>query len=284
MAPVPAPPGSAASPATGARAPDAVDRLIERFGIEAVVAALGPLLSDERTRRIESVLAARLGSLTVVLENLYDPHNGAAAVRSIEGLGLSALHVVEAAGAFRAELRGAGERAADASGKGQGHRVSDSTVTIGCGKWIDLHRHPDVGAAAAALRAAGMTLCAAVPDPGAVSVDQLPADRPLALWFGNERDGLTAEAQAACDLRVVIPMFGMTRSFNLSVSVALMTARVAERRRAALGRAGDLTDEDRAKRRARWYALSIRGAAEVVERYVSNQTRSDRGQSDPPVS
>lgn len=273
-----------------ARVPDEVDRLIERFGTEVVVAALRPLLSDERIARIESVLAARLGSVTVVLENLYDPHNGAAAVRSVEGLGLTALHVVEAAGAFRAELRGEGEGEGEgegddgATGKGQGHRVSDSTVTIGCGKWIDLHRHPDVGTAAAALRAAGMTLCAAVPDPAAVSVDRLPADRPVALWFGNERDGLTAEAQAACDVRVVIPMFGMTRSFNLSVSVALMTAKVAERRRAALGRPGDLTDEDRAKRRARWYALSIRGAVGIVERHVSNQTRPGRGWTDPPAS
>jgi tRNA (guanosine-2'-O-)-methyltransferase len=143
---------------------------------------------------------------------------------------------------------------------------------MSCEKWIDLHRHPDVAAARAALGAAGMTLCAAVPGAGA-TLDDLPPLEPLALWVGNEHEGLSAEALAACAHRIEIPMFGFTRSFNLSVSVALLVARASERRRAALGRPGDLPPAERAKRRARWYAQDIRGAAEIVERFVSNRTR-----------
>ena len=70
-------------------------------------------------------------------------------------------------------------------------------------------------------------------------------------------------------------MYGFTRSFNLSVAVSLLVARMAERRRAALGRLGDLPPEVRAKWRARWYAQSIRGAAGIVERFVSEKTRSE---------
>jgi len=225
------------------------EELVERHGPDAVVAALRPLLSEERMARIERVLDARLAGLTIVLENLYDAHNGAAAVRSAEAFGLVAVHAVEGSGPFHAS----------------------PAVTIGCEKWIDLHRHRDVASARAAL--GEMIHCAAVPGAGA-TVDDLPPGHPCAFWFGNEHDGLSREALAACTHRVEIPMFGFTRSFNLSVSAALVLARASERRRAALGRPGDLPGEERARRRARWYAQDIRGAAEIIERHVSKQTRA----------
>lgn len=220
--------------------------LVSRHGIDTVVAALRPLLSDERAARIEEVLAARLASMTVVLEDLYDPHNGAAAIRSVEAFGLRSIHAVEGAGAFR-------------FGGG---------ITIGAETWIDLHRHPDVAGCAAALRARGYRLLATLPE-AADDLESVAVDQPCAIWFGNEHDGLTAEAVAACDQAIRIPMHGFTRSFNLSVSVALVLQRLAARRREHLGSPGDLDDQERALLRAQWYAHSVRAADRIVERYVS---------------
>jgi tRNA (guanosine-2'-O-)-methyltransferase len=229
---------------------DPIGDLIRRHGIDRVVDTLRPILTDDRAERIEEVLDQRLTSVTVVLENLYDPHNGAAAIRSIEGLGLTSMHVIEGTGTFR----------------------NSPEVTIGCDKWIAIHRHASVAACAATIRAAGVRMVALV--PGAPQdVDHLPVDAPLALVFGNEHEGLTEEALSACDERVALPMHGFTRSYNLSVSVALATARVAERRRTWLGRAGDLGDEERAFLRARWYALSIRAAGQILDRIVSDETQ-----------
>lgn len=238
---------------------DESDRLVQRHGPDAVVAALAPLVSPERAARIEAVLDRRLVGLTVAIENLYDPHNGAAALRSLEGLGIGTAHVIEGRGPFRAS----------------------PAITIGCEKWIEIHRHPDVGSAAALLAASGMTLCAAVPGAGA-TVDDLPPLEPCALVVGNEHDGLSQEALAACHRRIEVPMHGFTRSFNLSVAVALLAARMAERRRAALGRAGDLPAEVRAKWRARWYAQDIRGAGKIVARYVSSETQRECVRTDLP--
>ena len=81
------------------------------------------------------------------------------------------------------------------------------------------------------------------------------------------------EAVAACDQAVSIPMHGFTQSFNLSVSVALSIHRLAERRRGALGQAGDLGDQKRAHLRARWYAVGIRGAKAIVSRYAAGTPR-----------
>jgi tRNA (guanosine-2'-O-)-methyltransferase len=210
---------------------------------ERVCAALAPLIAEPRRKRIDQILEARLAGLTIVLERLHDPHNGAAALRSCEAAGVGVIHVVESAERFRFSEK----------------------VTQGCERWLELHRHRDTAAAVAALRAHGFRLAAAVPGATA-TLDDLDARLPTALWFGNEHDGLSSQACAAADVAFGLPLFGMTRSLNLSVAVALALFRAAERRRAALGQPGDLDATVQAGLRARWYREEIRGADAVLRR------------------
>jgi len=213
---------------------------------ETVCAALAPLLGDERRGRIDAVIDARLAGLTVVIENLHDPRNGAAVLRSAEAFGIQAVHVVEAAERFR----------------------FSPAVSQGCEKWLDVRRHPTFASAQAALGGAGFALYAAVPG-AAVALEDLDFARPAAVVVGNEHAGLSAAAQQAADVCFSIPMAGMTRSFNLSVAAAVMLARATERRRQALGRAGDLDAGARLRLRARFYAASVRGARDVVARALA---------------
>ncbi len=124
------------------RGPDAIDQMIERLGPAAVGAALAPLLTSERIATIDRVLAARLGSVVPVVEDVYDPLNGAAVIRTAEALGLQELHVVEPGLRFQA-----------AHG-----------ITRGCHRWIDLHRWRDALEAIAALHARGFRVLATGPD------------------------------------------------------------------------------------------------------------------------
>jgi tRNA (guanosine-2'-O-)-methyltransferase len=222
---------------------DAIDGYIQRHGPQAVQRVLAPMLTDERIARIDRVLAARIGSVTVAVENTYDPHNAAATLRTCEALGLQDLHVIEPHGPFSAA-------------KG---------VVRGAAQWLDLHRWPSVEAAVAALRAGGFRVLATRPD-AARSIDDVDVATPLAVLFGNEHDGLSPTALAACDDAIAVPMFGMTESFNLSVTVALVTSRLAARRRAVLGADGDLDDARRAMLRARWFSFGVRGAEQILER------------------
>lgn len=229
-----------------------VDELIEQYGYETVLDAATPLLDESRIARLEQGLAAKLQSITVVLENLYDPHNGAAAVRSAEAFGLCDLHTVDG-------TTGTFQVAPD--------------VCRGTQKWIDLHSHNSASECASQLREQGFVLCATV--PGAeLELEQLPVDRPLAIWFGNERDGLSAEARALCDHTVSIEMHGFCQSFNLSVSVAMFVHRLAAKRRAHLGSVGDLTPEQRDLLRARWRAISTRGLDKVLRRLEQERSVS----------
>ncbi len=88
-----------------------------------VCATLGPLLLDERRARIDEAAAARLSGLRIVIENLHDPHNGAAVLRSAEAFGVQRVEVIESVEPFR----------------------FSSTVTQGCEKWLDLVPPPDAG-------------------------------------------------------------------------------------------------------------------------------------------
>jgi tRNA (guanosine-2'-O-)-methyltransferase len=229
---------------------DEIDRLIAKHGPALVQEALAPLLSDERIARVDAVLDARLASLSAVIEDLYDPHNGAAAIRSTEALGLQSFHAIEPNARFTA-IKG---------------------ITRGCHRWIDLHRWADISSCAEHLHARGFRLYGTSP-AATDDLETVDVSTPVAVMFGNEHAGLTGAAKDACDGTIAIPMHGFTESFNLSVSVALVMSRLAARRREHLGARGDLSAERKIHLRARWFALRIRGAPGVVERYVSTGTR-----------
>ncbi|HVZ72063.1 MAG TPA: RNA methyltransferase [Polyangia bacterium] len=217
-------------------------------------AALAPLLLDERRARIDAAVAARLAGLRVVIENLHDPHNGAAVLRSAEAFGIQRVEVIEHLEKFK----------------------FSSTVTQGCEKWLDVVRHKTLDAAVDSLRRDGFVIYAAVPG-AASSVEDLNFARPAAVLVGNEHAGLTPEAIDAADRTFSIPMAGMTASLNLSVATALIAERAAALRRRALRAEGDLDAPAQLALRARFYAASVRGSEAVVERYVSTYRPADRG-------
>jgi tRNA (guanosine-2'-O-)-methyltransferase len=222
---------------------DAIERMIDKHGPEAICRALEPMLTPERIARIDAVLAQRLASVAAAVEDTYDPHNAAATIRTCEALGLQDLHVIEP-----------GERFSAAKG-----------VTRGAHRWIDLHRWPTAVEAVDALHAHGFRVYATLPD-AKVSIEDVDVGSPLAVIFGNEHDGVSSTAVAACDASITVPMFGFTESYNLSVTVGLAMGRLAQRRREHLGGHGDLDEARKARLRARWFALRIRGVVGVLER------------------
>lgn len=220
-----------------------------RLDPEAVVRVLAPLLSAERVHRIEQVLRHRLVSVTVVLENLHDPHNGGAALRTCEALGLTNVHVVEPLEPFQ----------------------TNHKVTKRANKWLNVYRHPTVDGCLELLHRWGFDCWAAVPPvPGCrpAPEQQVAVNRPVALLFGNEHEGLSPRAMALSQGTFNIPMFGFTESLNLSVSVAVSLQQVVARRRSHLGRGGDLSLAAQKQLRAAYYGLSSRHAVPVLMRYL----------------
>ncbi|MET0287758.1 MAG: RNA methyltransferase [Polyangiales bacterium] len=209
------------------------DARIDAVGSEYACAQLGPLLAEERRNKIEQVLRGRLDSLHVAVERPADPYNAAAIVRTAEAVGALHVHVVASV-----------EEALHAR-----------KTTQGSFNWLHTYHHATLDGLKV-LQRRGVRLCGAMMD-GALTLEELPIDRPLCLLFGNEGVGLSPEARAACDLTFRIPMYGMSESLNLSVSAALSLYDVARRKRAALGQPGDLVGERLMLERARYYARCV---------------------------
>lgn len=216
---------------------------------DELTAHLGTYLTGRRRERIEAVLAQRTRYLTLVLEDLYQPHNASAVLRSCECFGVQDVHVVEGCNAYRV----------------------NEQVAQGAGRWLDLYRYraaegQDLHTCARHLRDRGYRLVAATPGLDSVPVAQLPVDRPLAVILGTEEEGLSPAALGLAEARVRVPMYGFTESFNVSVSAALILGELSRRVRVA-DVPWQLGDEEKAELRHCWYCRSVRGSALIIERY-----------------
>jgi len=156
--------------------------------------------SQRRTEKIRRVLTARQPDLTVVMENIHDPHNVSAILRSCDAVGI-----------LRVELLYTIERFPKIGKK------SSSSAS----KWIDRRTHTSVTACCEQLHAEGFGILATRVDAGAVSLYDLDLTAPVALVFGNEHRGVSDDVVAHADAVVRIPMVGMIESLNVSVAAAV---------------------------------------------------------------
>jgi tRNA (guanosine-2'-O-)-methyltransferase len=210
------------------------DQLIEQHGNETLIDALGPYVTDNRKERINTVLDARLNEIQLAMEAPSDIHNALAAVRSSEALGISTVHIICPEG--------------DATGA--------RATTQGAMYWVDVTYHDSLDDFLKAIKKEGFLLAG-----GAItateSLSGVPVDKPLCIILGNEHRGLTQAAQDACDIHYKIPMYGMTESFNLSVSAAISLYDTSNRKRELLKKNSDLTVNKRQELQARYYLNSL---------------------------
>lgn len=202
---------------------------------DRIVEVLGPLVTDARLARMQGVLARRTRSLIPVLEDLADPHNGAAVMRSSDAFGCHEVHVIEDRHPFAVSHR----------------------VTRGTHRWLELVKHGSTEAALAHLAESGYQIFVAAMD-GELTPEQL-ADVPrAAVVFGNEHKGVSDAVRAAAHGTYAIPMVGFVESLNVSVASAI-TLYVASR-----GRHGDLSEAERTQALARYLLASVRDAERLL--------------------
>lgn len=216
---------------------------LSRHQADRIVRVLAPYVSETRKRRIEQVLATRTDDVTIVLEDIYGTHNAAAVLRTADAFGLSTVHLVT---------------------RSVRSRVSRK-VSQGAHKWLRIVHHQDALQAYADLRSRGTAVFAADIQPGAVDLAEVSVERPMALVFGNEHEGLSEAARDAADERFRVPMYGFVESLNISVACAVSVYDVLERRR-RLGSMSHLDHGSQARFRAAWYSASVRAAPELLAR------------------
>jgi tRNA (guanosine-2'-O-)-methyltransferase len=171
--------------------------------------------TERRQARIRSVLARRQPDLTVVMENVHDPHNVSAILRSCDGVGVLKAHVVYS---VEEPPPGAFARQTSAS----------------AAKWVEVERHRSLVDCYRRLRAEDFTILVTSIGPDARPLYDCDLRVPVALVLGNEMRGVSDEARDGADGAIQIPMAGMVESLNVSVACAVCLYE-AFRQRAAAG-------------------------------------------------
>lgn len=174
---------------------------------------LSPRLNEARRARMMQIVLERTAYIRLCLQDVHDPHNVGACLRSAEANGVQYCDFVNLYQKFP---------------------KTTSTVARGANSWLDLSRFRDHEAYIKGLKARGYKIAAAYPTQGAYELDTLPIDEPLVVVLGNEGDGLHEAWAPHVDYRFSIPMYGMTESFNVSVSAALILYSLVQRCRKTL--------------------------------------------------
>jgi tRNA (guanosine-2'-O-)-methyltransferase len=158
-------------------------------------------MTPEREEKLLSVLNKRQNDITIVLENVFDPHNISAVMRTCDAVGVQEIYVLNTKIARH---------------KKWGAKSSSSAV-----KWLTVHQFENNEECFEALRKKYAKILTTHLSADAVSLHSINFTDPLALVFGNEHNGVSDEVRDMADGNFLIPQAGIIRSLNISVACAV---------------------------------------------------------------
>lgn len=169
-------------------------------GLGGLFIIFGPM-TPERNERLSSVLNKRQPDLTVVLENVFDPHNISAVMRTCDAVGIQDIYILNT--------------------RIPPHKKWGAKSSSSAAKWLSIHQFTDAAACFAELRKHFKKIYTTHLSSDAVGLHELDLTGPVALVFGNEHSGVSEEIIALADGNFIIPQVGIIKSLNISVACAV---------------------------------------------------------------
>jgi len=158
-------------------------------------------MTPERATKINKVLEKRQNDLTVIIENVTDPHNIAAVMRTCDAVGISEIFVLNT--------------------KINSHKRFGTRSSSSAQKWMHTHQFTDMQECLSVVRKKYNRIYATHLGEESKSIYEMNFTEPIALVFGNEKRGVSDEIRALCDGNFIIPQVGMISSLNISVACAV---------------------------------------------------------------
>ncbi len=155
---------------------------------------------ERRKNKITNVLSRRQPDMTLVMENIHDPHNVSAMLRSADAVGIHGVNLVYTKEKFP--------------------RIG-SKSSSSANKWIERRKFGSVRECYDQLHAEGFQILATRLDDSAKQLYEFDLTKPTAFVFGNEHAGVSDDAASFSDATLYIPMMGMIQSLNVSVACAV---------------------------------------------------------------
>ena len=158
-------------------------------------------MTPERTDKLIKVLSKRQSNLTVVMENVQDPHNISAVLRTCDAVGIQDVYILTTKIPRHKKF---------------GYKSSSSAL-----KWLTIHEFDNLEACMKAVRKNFSKILTTHLSSDAVQLYDIDFTESVALVFGNEHSGVTDECRALADGNFIIPQMGIIQSLNISVACAV---------------------------------------------------------------
>jgi tRNA (guanosine-2'-O-)-methyltransferase len=158
-------------------------------------------MTPERKKRLIDVLYKRQNDLTVVLENVFDPHNISAVMRTCDAVGIQEIYVLNT--------------------KIPPHKKWGSRSSSSAAKWLTIHQLNDTKGCIEMLRKKYEKIYTTHLAHNSINLHEIDFTQSIALIFGNEHAGVSEEWRTHADGNFIIPQVGIIRSLNISVACAV---------------------------------------------------------------
>ena len=184
--------------------------------------------------------------MVIGVENLYQTQNASAIIRTADCFGIQEIHAIEESASLKL----------------------NAGISRGADKWVDVVKYRGTEGRMAcinSLRRRGYRIVVTSPHAESHTPENLDISRPLAVFLGNEKWGVSPELFREADAFVRIPMTGFTESLNVSVATGILLHTLTTRMDAE-GLWEGLANEDLQEVRERWYRRAVRHSAELLQR------------------
>lgn len=212
---------------------------------------LKQFLTEERLSKIEFYAQESSDFVLPVMEDIFQFRNAAAIVRSVEACGFHKIVAMESENEFNPNLR----------------------VTKGAETWVEVEKMPHQLESLKKIKEKGYKILAVSPEKNAIMLPDYDLKEPVALVFGTEKEGVTEEILDFADDTVAIPMYGFTKSFNVSVAAAICFYDLKQK----LVKSDldyKLSNEKLWELKVRWAKNSIKSGEEILQKYLKEQVTS----------
>jgi len=158
-------------------------------------------MTTERREKLLKVLRQRQAGITVVMENVQDPHNISAVMRTCDAVGIQDIYILTT--------------------KIPRHKKFGAKSSSSAAKWLTVHQFEDASLCFEALRKRYDTILTTHLSTDAIGLYEVDFTKNVALVFGNEHSGVSEEVRALADGNFIIPQMGIIQSLNISVACAV---------------------------------------------------------------
>jgi tRNA (guanosine-2'-O-)-methyltransferase len=210
---------------------------------------LTSFFSENKQHLIEEVIQSRTRHITVVLEDIFQPQNASAVLRTCDCMGVQDVHIIENNNKFNI----------------------NPDVELGAAKWLNIYNYNKLTNntldAIEQLKDRNYKIVATTPHKDDILLEELDISDKLALFFGTEKDGLSNEVLNNADYFVKIPMSGFTESFNISVSAAITIYSLTTRlKKNDIN--WQLSEEEKIDLKIQWASKIIKMSDKIIENYL----------------